>query len=282
MNTIRFPILGALIWLSATSVRADWRVGAESGALFESNLSNSIDDADAAADWAWKSEARASNGLQLSRDLRLDLAGDIRGEWWDRYGAFNRFGGGAAGALRYRFGLGRGAPWISLENRIGYDRFQETERSGWDESLRLRGGIAVSQRCALEAGYTFENVSAENDFFDLQSHSADLRVIVDLTSSLQVALGYAFRDGDVISYAVPPRPDIMPFASVFRPVSTFGTNPRYTAYRLDGQTHAVSFSASYSLTKSLALEVDYQYAVTSHESLRYQNHLVEAKMAFAY
>ncbi|HEX4665686.1 MAG TPA: hypothetical protein VH207_03725 [Chthoniobacterales bacterium] len=271
-----------LLALSLSGARADWRLGGETGAVYESNISNSDRTSDVRDDWAWRSNVRLSNGYQVLRDLRLTLGADLRGQVWGRFGAFNEIGAGLSAHLRYRFGLGRRAPWIALEERIGYDGFQETGRSNWDESLTLRGGIVISDRLALEAGYIFKNLAASDDFFDEQSHSANARLIVDLTSSLQIALGYSYRDGDVLSYATPSRPDIFALASERRPVTTFGSNPLYTAYRLKAQTHAVSISASYALTKYISAQVAYRYSTTSHDPLHYENHSVEARIAFAY
>lgn len=172
----------------------------------------------------------------MSRDLRLNLGADLHTAVWSHYDGFNEIGGGASAGLRYRFGLGRRAPWILLEERIGYDGFRETVRNGWDESLRLRGGIAITERIALEAGYAFGNFAARDNFFDRQGNRGDVCVVVDLTSSLQIAIGYSYRDGDVIAYAVPPRPDLVLIAPERRLVSTFGTDPRYTAYRLQART----------------------------------------------
>ncbi len=257
-----------------------FRCGA--GVFYDSNLSNSDRASDVEADWAWKSNLRGGGGFQLSRDLRLNLAADLRGAIWDHFSGFNEIGGGALAGLRYRFGLGRRAPWILLEERIGYDGFQETVRNGWDESLRLRGGIAVSERIALEAGYTLENFAARDNFFDRQGHRGDVRLIGDLTSSVQIALGYSYRDGDIIAYAVPPRPDLVLLAPERRPVSTFGTDPLYTAYPLRARTHAVSVSAAYALTKYFLVQLAYEYAATSHDPLQYENHFVEAKVGFSY
>jgi hypothetical protein len=282
MKTARSTVLTVLFAMTLNFARAEWRFDAETGCFYDSNLSNSDRPSDVKDDWAWTTDLRIGNGFQLSRDLRLNLAADLRGQLWDQYDAFNEIGASASAGLRYRFGLGRQAPWILLEERIGYDRFHETVRSGWDEALRLRGGIAISERIALEAGYTFGNFAAPDDFFDEQGHTGNARVIVDLTSSLQVVLGYTYRDGDVISYAVPPRPDILLLTSERQLVTTFGTNPLYTAYRLRGQTHAVSVSAGYALTRYLSVQLSYEYAVTSHDPLQYENHLVEAKVAFAY
>jgi hypothetical protein len=282
MKTARSALLSVVLAMTLNFARAEWRFDAETSGFYDSNLSNSDRPADEKDDWAWKTDLRGGGGFQLSRDLRLNLAGDLRSQLWDQFDSFNEIGAGASVGLRYRFGLGRQAPRILVEERIGYDRFHETVRSGWDESLRLRGGMAISQRIALEAGYTFQNFAALDDFFDEQGQSGNARVIVDLTPALQIALGYTYRDGDVISYAVPPRPDILLLASESRPVTTFGSNPLYTAYRLRAQTHAVSISAAYALTRYLSVQLAYEYTATSHDPLQYKNHLAEAKIAFAY
>ena len=250
--------------------------------MYESNLSNSDRDSEREPDWAWRTDLSVSQGLQISRDLRATVIADLVGQVWDHYEGFSQIGSGLTTALRYRFGLGREAPWLSLENRIAYDRFHETFRSGWDEVVRFRGGIAISQRVGLEAGYTFENFTVPDNFFDVQSHRADVRVIADLTSFMQLAVGYAYREGDVISYAIPPRPEIARFAIERENVATFGTDPLRTAYRFRGQTHALTLSAGYALTKHASLQVEYEYSVTVHDPLKYQNHFVGAKLAYSF
>jgi hypothetical protein len=282
VKTTKFAVLSALFATSLSCARADWDLQAETGALYDSNLSNSVATSDEEEDWAWKSDVFVGNGFQLSRDFRLRLEADLRAEVWDQFGGLSRIGAGTSAALRYRFGLGRQAPWLLLEDRFGYDHFQETPRSSWNDSVDLRGGIALSQRIALEAGYTFDTSSARDDFFNLQGQSGHARVIVDLTSALQIGVGYTYRYGDFISYAVAPRFDIRQIASEFRQVSTFGTDPPYTAYRLRGRTHLFSAFAGYGLSKNLSLQVSYEYAITSQGALNYDSHLVEAKIAFAF
>jgi hypothetical protein len=282
MNTARPALLTLLLTIALHSAEGDWRVTAETGATYDSNLSNSDRASEEENDWAWRSVARIENGFQLSRDLRLDLGADLRGWLWNEFDGFDEIGTGASVALRYRFGLGRQAPWLLLNNRIGYDQFREDFRSGWDELLQLRGGLAVSERVALEAGYTFENVAVAGRFFDRQSNSVDVRGIIDATSALQIGIGYSYRYGDVISYSPVLRPDIFQIASARKVVPTFGSDPFYTAYKLRGDTHAVSVFAGYALTKYLSIQVSYEYAATSHDSLHYHNHFVETMIAFAY
>jgi hypothetical protein len=275
-------VLSVLFTMIPCLVHGEWHFEGATGALYDSNLSNSDRAADVKEDWAWSTDVSIGNAFQLSRDLRLNLGTDLHGQLWDEYGGFNEIGGGPSSSLRYRFGLGRQAPWILVENRISYDGFQESMRSGWNESFGFRSGFAISARIAVEAGYTFENFAAADDFFDLQSHSGNIRVIVDLTSSLQIAVGYRYREGDVISYAVPPRRDILMLASDFQPVTTFGTDPLYVAYKLLGRTHSISVSAGYAIMKYLSIQAAYEYSVTSHDPLQYENHFVDAKIALSY
>jgi hypothetical protein len=282
MKRLTFALVGLFLLVASPFARADWRLEAETGALYQSNLSNSDRSSDVRDDWAWTAIARLSNGFQLGRDLRLSVGADLQSDVWARYNGFDQIAATTSAGLRYRFGLGRQAPWLLLEESIGYHRFDETFRDGWNETIGLRGGVALSERMALEAGYSFTNFATPNDFFDLQGHRVSARMIFDATARLQVGLGYSYREGDVISYAVPARPDIFDIAVVRPSVPTFGDNPRYNAYRLRGRTHAVSVSAGYTLTKYLSLQVNYEFSTTSHDPLRYDNHLVEASIGFAY
>ena len=70
--------------------------------------------------------------------------------------------------LRYRFGLGRQAPWILVEDRLAYEFFDEYERDGWSNDFRIRGGIAITDQLSVETGYTFDHFAAHDDFLDLQ------------------------------------------------------------------------------------------------------------------
>lgn len=270
-----------LLILFSSFARAEWRFEGETGVFYDSNLSNSDRSADVRDDWAWRSDISASNSLQLTRDLRMNLGADLRGEVWDRFGAFNTISPGASAGLRYRFGLGRQAPWVLLENRFGYDRFQDTAQSGNDNVFNLQVGIALSDRLALEGGYGFESFVAPDDFYDRQIHSGNVRTVFDITSSLQVTAGYTYREGDVISYAVPPRPDIARFSIERENEDEFG-QPLRTAYKLLGRTHALSFSVAYQLMQYASVQLGYEYSITTHDPLQYENHLVQANIAVAY
>ena len=156
--------LAVLLALVSGAARADWRVDAETGALYDSNLSNSERASDVKDDWAWQSNLRVGNGFQLARDLRLNLGVDLREQVWARFDAFNNVAPGGTASLRYRFGLGRLAPWVLIEDRLAYAFFKEGDRSGLDNRFRIRGGFGITERLSLEAAYTFDDYEAQKSF----------------------------------------------------------------------------------------------------------------------
>jgi long-subunit fatty acid transport protein len=264
------------------SARADWRLEAETGALYDSNLSNSDNDSDIRDDWATQTVVRAGNGFQFARNLRLSFGADVRGEAWARYNAFNNVDPGGTLSLRYRFGLGRLAPWVLAEDHLAYSFFNEYQRNGFENIFRVRGGFGFNERLSVEAAYIFDDFAAQKEaFWNLSGHTGSIHITFDATPQLQLSLGYTYRNGEVISYALPPRPDLVFFASERDVVPSFG-NPAFTAYRLRGSTHAVAASASYTVSKYISVRVTYEFRDTSHNSLEYMNHLFEAKIGIAY
>jgi hypothetical protein len=276
----RATSLAVFFCLIGFPVRGDWRFNAETGAFYDSNLSQSDRAADVQQDGAWKSALSATNGLQLSRDLRLEISGDLEGQVWTKYDGFDSITGGLSTGLRYRFGFGPSAPWILAQDRLAYSGFDESQRNGWQENVRVSGGLKVIDRISLEARYDYDHFAASGRFFDVAGHTGSIRVTMDVTQALQVALGYAYRDGDVISYAQPPRPDLGAIALIEKPVLTF--DGPYIGYRLEGSSHIFSAWASYALTRSVSCQVGYEFVNTWHSPLQYTSHLAQAKIAFAY
>jgi hypothetical protein len=280
-NRRRFGLIAVLALMVVMSgiARGDWRFDADSGVVYNNNLSNS--DRDFERDYAWDSNLRAANGTQLTRNLRMTLSAELHSQAWASFRDFNNFRPAGSLAMRYRFGLGPTAPWLGVDDQLGYAFFGDKDRSGLENRFQVGGGIGFTDRLAFEAGYVFENFEARDAFWDWSGHIVLARLSYDVTSSLQIALGYSFRNGDVISYALPPRPDIVAIRSEQETVDTFGF-PNYNAYKLRGSTNAVSISGAYTITKYLSFQLLYEYRNTFHHPLEYENHVFEAKIAFAY
>ncbi len=272
--------VGLYFGCSLSTLLADWHFDAKSGALYDSNLSRSDRSADKRDDWAWKTDLNIGFGSQLSRNLRFNLSGEIESQLWGQFQAFDKISAGMSAGLRYRFGLGPLAPWIMTEGRLHYEEFSEDRRNGWNQQFVLRAGKGLTDRLSVEADYVWGDFSANDLIFDQVAQSCSIHFTYDLTSSLQISLGYVYRYGDVISYAVPPRPDILGVASVLSPIESFGTP--YVAYRFKASTQTVALLLNYRLSKFVAIQLGYERSYTSRSPLDYVNNLVETKIAISY
>ena len=273
-------MLIVLLLLQEAPVRGDVNFDIRSGVLYDSNVSRSNRSEDVLDDAAWRSVIAAGQGFQLTDDLRLGVFGELESHVWGTYDGLSNLRPGLAPNLRYRFGLGKNAPWVRLEPKLAYADFAEARRSGWDFRPGVRAGFRVAERFTLEAAYLYEHFAARDIIFDQQAHSASFRGTLEVTSSMQIAVGYAYRYGDVNSYAVPPRPDIVRIADAFGPINTFDTP--YVAYRFSASTHSSSVAISQSLGSVAALQASYQWQHTSHNSLRYTNHVAELAIALSF
>jgi hypothetical protein len=276
-----------LFWLLLLAVclpfgvtRATWTFDLRTGVLYDSNVSHSDRAADVEQDIAWTSLLSAGQGFQLTDDLRLTVFAELESNVWSTYHGLSEVRPALAPALRYRFGLGKNAPWIRLEPNIAYADFAESRRSGWDVRPSLRGGFSPAEHFFLEAGYEFEHFDARDVVFQLDGHTFSLRGRIELTSSTMLAIGYSYRTGDVNSSAIPPRPDIIRIADVREFIDTF--DEIYTAYRFPASTHTGSIAISQALGHSIALQLSYQYQHTAHDSLRYINHVAELGLGITF
>src|SRR6478672_7473663 len=115
------------LMLVASTVHAEWGFEAETGFVYDSNLSNSDRSADVRDDWAWRSDVSVNNGLQLTRDLRLNLGADLRSDVWDRFDSFNTVGVGAsAGAVRRR-----GSCWRTGSATTAFTTLRKAAMTTW-------------------------------------------------------------------------------------------------------------------------------------------------------
>src|SRR5436309_13224325 len=82
----RMTLSMVLLILFSSFARAEWRTEAETGEVYNSNLSNSDRSADVRDDWAWRSDISVGKRLHLTSDLRLNLGEELRGVEIDRFG----------------------------------------------------------------------------------------------------------------------------------------------------------------------------------------------------
>ena len=281
MGRARFslPNLLTAILLSLAAVGSssgDWIRDFRTDVSYDDNVSRSNREADERQDVAFRALAHLGRFDQLSDDLRLALTADFTGEAWERYQDFNHTTVAGTASLRYRFGLGAWAPFVRVEGSAGYACFEQSLQDGARYRSAVTFGKRFTERLSLEASYYFDDNESRVRLFDQQAHHFSVAGSFDLSETTQITAGYELRDGEVITYAVPPRPDIVALANALRQVDTFGGD--YIAYNLDATTHTFSVGVSQALTRFLALNLRYERQETSRAHLYYINNIFNASV----
>lgn len=266
--------------VQTASARDDWIFDIRTGVIYDSNVSHSDRSADRKADAAWRSVLTAGQGFQLTDDLRLGVFGKVEGEVWGTYSGLNNIRPGAEANLRYRFGLGKNAPWIRFETELAYADFADEGRSGVEFRPGLSAGVGLTERFRVDATYGYDRFAAREAVWEHDGHSVSVHGRIQLTSSMQMVIGYAYRYGDVNSAAVPPRPDIVAIADVSELIDTF--DEPYMAYRFPASTHIGSIAVSQALSSFAAIQASYDFQYTTHDPLHYINHVAELALAISF
>lgn len=261
----------ALLLAGAGPATADWIRDFRSEMSYDDNLSSSDREADQRGDFALAGQARFGRFGELTDDLRLTVTADLDARTFARYEDFNCVILGSTASLRYRFGLGAMAPFVRIEGSGGYANFEQNLQDGGRYHTGIAIGKRITEQLAIDASYFFEDIGGRIRLFNRRSHTFALTAAFDLTETTRLIAAYEFRNGEVISYAVPERPDIVALANAHRPVDTFGRI--YEAYNLDAMTNTFAFGISQALTQSLSINVRYEWQETSREQLSYIGNL---------
>ncbi len=262
----------ALLVTGVDQSRADWIRDLRGEVSYDDNLSNSDREADQKGDFAFAAQARFGRFGELTDHLLLTMTADIDARAYAEYQDFNRVLLASSASLRYRFGLGAMAPFIRMEASGGYANFKQNLQDGWRCRTGITVGKRMTERFAVDAGYFFEDINGRVRVFDRRSNVFALTAYFDLTEATQLTAAYEFRDGEVVSYAIPPRPDLFLLANVQRPVSTFG--PIYQAYNLDATTNLLAFGISQALTRSVSINLRYEWQKTSRDQISYVDNIL--------
>ncbi|HEY3662739.1 MAG TPA: hypothetical protein VGL24_06260 [Chthoniobacterales bacterium] len=277
--------LGVLLWsllllLGASPAQGDWIRDLRGDVSYEDNLSNSNRAADERDDFSFAGHASFGRFGELTDDLRLTVTADLDARAFARYDDFNSLTISSTAALRYRFGLGAMAPFVRIEASGGYAAFQQSLQSGGRFRTEITFGKRLTERFALDASYSYDEIGGEIRVFDRFSHAFALNASLDLTERTRLSAGYELRSGEVVSYAVPPRPDIVALANDRRTVNTFGSP--YVAYNFDATTNSLSLGVSQALTQSLSLDARYEWHYTTRSHLSYTNNVLRLSIHTAF
>lgn len=255
----------------------NWAPDLTLATTWNSNVTNANRAADRIGALQFSADASVSDRVSVGgRDAlfpRLQVAVDAA----PRFAALAAASAGLRGEWQHKFGLGPFAPVFSLALAGDLVGARESGRSGTSRSatLTLRKRLDAATRFALTQ--EFSRLDARESVYDRRAAETTLELARDLTPVVGFTLAAFWRMGDVLSYATPPRPELVALAPNRRAVDTFGRS--MVAYSIDAPTVGGKLSLTRTLDSATAATLSYEYRATERGPLHYANHLVSLALA---
>jgi len=271
------PTLGALLVLSLPAHAADWAPCLTATATWDDNLTNAARATDRLGalrlDTSVSVEHRTglTSALALLSGAQLDLASVPRFDGLDRLAL------GPTLALRYKAGLGPLAPVVTLRAAATLSAARESGRAGPAANLALTVSRRLDEATQLRAGVELSRLAARQSVFARTGLEGFVELAHDLDPVWRVMLTARWRRGDVLSYATPPRPDLVALARVRTANDTF-SRP-FVAYSIDSHSLTGAITFSRALDDRTSLNFAFEWRETTRDPLVYVNRLVSLGVA---
>ncbi len=162
----------------AAGANADWIRDFSVESIYNSNISNSNRATDRLDDFAFGTSARLGRSTQLSDSLRLIFTIDLASQTFTKFDALDNYSAGATTSLRYRFGLGALAPFLSVEGSLRWKEFNDSLQEGVRSRVVVVAGKRLTERFELRAGYVFDHADARAAVYEQEGHGGFARATI--------------------------------------------------------------------------------------------------------
>jgi hypothetical protein len=274
--------IGRVFWFWAlastlSGAPTDWAPSLTATATWNSNVTNANRSPDIIGDLQLGADAAVSHRFALGAGDAVFLGAQIEGDASPRFDRLDRAALGPRLAWRHKFGLGAFASAFSLELAGDAALARESDRNGVAGSATLawRKRLDPATRVAWSAAWTRQD--AREALFARTGTETAAEIAHDFDERWTVAADVRWRDGTVLAYATPPRPDLVALARDHEPYDTF--DRPFMAYSLTAHTLGGSLALSRAVGPSTACTLRYEWRQTERGPLRYMNHLVSASLA---
>jgi hypothetical protein len=264
----------ALIALSLTGVAAaaDWAPQITAAATWDDNVTNANRANDRIGALNFSGAFEMGQRLGLTRELALLYGAQVDAEDWPRFDGLDRIAAGPVVALRYKSGLGPLAPTFTLRATGSLSAARESGRAGPEGDLSIIYTQGLTDTTRLTSGITAGRLDARDPVFTRDGLEGFVELAHDLDVNWRLLFSLRWREGDVLSYATPPRPDLANLARVRVNNSTFGRP--MVAYSLDAHTAGGAITLARALDPMTSLKFGLEWRETTRDPLLYVNRLV--------
>lgn len=258
--------------LSANIHAQDWAPNLTTTATWQDNATNAKPAADRISGLQLQADLIASNRYAIGRDDSIHPALHLAGEWWPRFDGLTLGAAGVRVEWRHKFGLGALAPVFSVEAGADAVTVRESPRRGTSSVLLATFRKRFNDSTTITATQEFTDHNARAAVFDRKGSETAIEIGRDLGTTSRITLRIAYRDGDVLSHATPPRPDLVALAPNRREIDTFGRP--LTAYSIEARTLGAKAAFIHALDRNSAVILAYEWRQTKRDPVRYLNQLV--------
>lgn len=267
-----FLLSVSLAGLASLRTRAALAGAATLTAAWDDNINNASRSPDRIAAPQFRGGFTATQRHSLGSDWALLPGVALSAEACPHYDGLDFIAAGPRFALQRKLGLGAFAPVLRLELGADVMAARESARSGFAGTTTLRFSQRFSEETRAEVSAELARLDARGAVFARTGRTLAAALDHDLDERWRVSLRLAWRDGDVVSYATPPRPDLRLSSRALTTIDTF--DRPFIAYRLNAHTLSYGFALSPALGERTALTLACELRETERPGERYVNHLV--------
>lgn len=262
-----------LLLVGAVAVRADqWAPNLTLTGTWHDNATNADRSADKISTWQTNADIVANERYGLSGSDAVHFGFHAGGDWWPSYDKLMTGAVGVRGDWEHKFGLGALAPVFSVELSGDQIAARQSGRRGTSAAVAILLRKRFNDRWKASLTQEFSRLYARAAVFDREAATTTVEISRDLGEVSRLTLSAYYRSGDIVSYATPPRPDIVPLAPHRMPLDTFRSG--MVAYSVDADTQGAKLAFVRALDASSAMIAGYEVRRTDRDSLRYVNQLV--------
>lgn len=230
----------------------------EAAYTYDDNVTRSEGAGNVLSDKFFAATVSGAHAVPLTDRSRLALQAFLGGEWYDRYDGLSRYLAGAQGELQYRPSGDFDAPTFGLFLRMSYDQYDSELRDGYRYSAGIRVLQPVTDRIELFAAAAYNRRDGKSAVFDTDDYSARVNLDYALTRWSTVYLGAEYRDGDVVSTALPSL-ELITLADAVVRDDAF-TDTERLAYRFKAATTIATIGYNLAFGERHSLDLSWRWA----------------------
>jgi len=266
----------------AVPVRGDWGPAwVETGMIWRDNVTNADRAPDQLPGWLARAEAGWETRRQVTRLTGLSAGGRLRSEAWSRFDGLNLLEAEAVFGLRHKFGVGPDRRSLSASVGGGPTGARESARSGWGGRARVAISQPVGPVGRLQAGLEADHYEARGRAFSHTGWSGVLAWDHRLAAGWALRATVGYREGDVVSYSTPPRPDLVKAGKILTLVETFERPVALLAYYFPASTVSVGLELDRAVGERTSLFLRAEQRETRHGVAGYRNRELEIGLRWA-